>query len=101
MLTLLVISAATKTAYATLQKGIGYADLIVVGRVVRRVPIQGYSFADLVVEQTLKGSPSKWVRFVAEPTHGSDWSDAKVGERGVYFLYRHLGHSGDPSFPDA
>jgi hypothetical protein len=62
------------------------AARIVVGKVRQITKHDGFRVATFDVEQTLKGSPTKELRFLATPTWNLDLSGAQVGERLILLL---------------
>lgn len=80
-------TAQSKEDSAKLTTVIKGSDLIALGTVSEVVTVNGYRVAKLKIEGVLKGEAQlQEAYFVASPTWTCDISDAKVGERGLYFL---------------
>lgn len=77
----------SRVASASLTEVIKGSDLIAVGTVSEVTKVNGYRVAKLKIEGVLKGNAqTSEAFFLASPTWTCDVSDAKVGERGLYFL---------------
>ena len=99
-------TAHSKVAQAKLADIIKGSDLIALGTVSEVVKIKEYRVAKLKIEGVLKGEAQlQEAYFVASPTWTCDISNAKVGERGLYFFSPANGnleispsHNGRPLF---
>ncbi len=100
---------SAKSVSVTLDELYKHAEAVVIGEVAGVVIVNGHRYADIQVEQVLKGEVEPTVRVIAESTWRCDVSNAvQAGARVVLFLGkrdpRYLGaraieHAGRGYFP--
>jgi hypothetical protein len=89
--------SSTKGVSITLDELYKHAQAVVIGEVAGVVEVNGHRYADIQVEQILKGAVEATVRVIAESTWRCDVSDAvQGGARVVLFLGKR-----DPRFDNA